>query len=133
MLIVATSRREIQQRFHRAALDAYNAHGFTSYRDAEMKTGVNYSTVYSIVSVGRVPTRGQVIEWAEGLHEPINKWLDLAGYDLISPELLNNGPEDTELLSMIRALRSKRHENAIKRILETAREIVEEEAGESEE
>jgi hypothetical protein len=78
-LIVATSRKEIQERFHRAALDAYAAHGFQSYRHAEQVTGVNYSTIYVIVSIGRLPSRGQVIEW-----------LDLGGYDPIPADLIDN-------------------------------------------
>lgn len=63
---------------------AYQRHGFKSYRHAEQITGVNYSTVYAIVSRGRIPTRGQVIEWAEGLGESINDWLALADYELIT-------------------------------------------------
>ena len=91
---MTTSRKDVQEQFHKAALDAYQRHGFKSYRDAEQKTGVNYSTIYMIVSRGRIPTRGQVIEWAEGIKEPINHWLELAGYDPISSTLVNNGSSD---------------------------------------
>ena len=93
MLMETTMRRNIQEQFHKAALDAYAKHGFKSYRHAEQQTGVNYSTIYTIVSRGRIPTRGQVIEWAEGLNEPVNKWLILAGYEPIPIELCL--PEDT--------------------------------------
>lgn len=58
-------RREIQKGFHQAALQAYQRHGFRSYRHAEQVTGLPYSTIYALVSRGRIPTRGQVIDRAD--------------------------------------------------------------------
>jgi len=91
---VAPSKRDIQRQFHAGVLQAYAAHGFRSYRHAEQITGVNYSTIYNVVSRGRIPTRGQVIELAEGLGEPINKWLELAGYDPVDGALVAGRPSD---------------------------------------
>jgi hypothetical protein len=89
VVVMATTRRQNrQQAFHDAVVEAYQRHGFRSYRQAERITGVNYSTIYTLVSSGRIPTRGQVIEWAEGINEPINYWLELAGYDPIEPRLV---------------------------------------------
>jgi hypothetical protein len=90
---VLTPKRDQQELFHREVLAAYERHGFKSYRHAEQVTGVNYSTIYAIVSRGRIPTRGQVIEWAEGLAEPINRWLGFAGYDPISSPVENGSLE----------------------------------------
>jgi hypothetical protein len=87
MLMEMTMKKTIREQFHKAALEAYKEHGFKSYRHAEQQTGVNYSTIYMIVSRGRIPTRGQVIEWAEGLNESVNEWLVLAGYEPIPVEL----------------------------------------------
>lgn len=128
-MIVTTTRKDIQERFHKAVLDAFERHGFQSYRHAELLTGVNYSTIYAMASRKRVPTRGQVIEWAEGLKEPINDWLELAGYDPISSALIQDGESpstDTEKF-IIHAYRSASTPAERKKLEDIAREICEEE------
>lgn len=127
-MIVTTPRKDIQEQFHKAVLEAFERHGFQSYRHAELLTGVNYSTIYAMASRKRVPTRGQVIEWAEGLKEPINEWLELAGYDPIPSALVQNGESpanDTERF-IIRAYRGGNPKER-KKLEEIARKICEEE------
>ena len=116
------------QQFHEAAIEAWNRHNFRSYRDAEQKTGINYSTIYMIVSRGRIPSRGQVIEWAEGLGENINHWLELAGYDLIQPELLSDQTTNLdEVLDMwIITKHKKISPDKRKKIVETLTELIRE-------
>lgn len=128
LLMEATKgKRERERQFHEAALDAYRRHGFTSYRDAEHKTGVNYSTVYTIVSRGRIPTRGQVIEWAEGLNEDINHWLDLAGHDPIQPDLITGYEQSADVVESVEiALRRTAPDlpkEDFERVMDVVREI----------
>lgn len=98
------ARTERQQQFHSAVIQAWEHHAFKSYRQAEAETGVNYTALYNMHGLGRVPSRAKVIEWAEGIGEPINKWLELAGYDTLREESLDTprltGPQ---LLSQLRA------------------------------
>jgi hypothetical protein len=58
-------------------------------RGAEYKTGLDHTTVNRMKN-GLVPSRGKIIEWAEGLGESINHWLGLAGYDPIPENLVRD-------------------------------------------
>lgn len=58
-----------------------------SYRRAKIATGIDHYTIGEMAS-GVVPKKGAVIDWAQALHENVNKWLVLAGYDPIPEELI---------------------------------------------
>jgi len=45
------------------------------------------------MALGIVPGSDHVIAWAKALKEPINKWLDLAGYDPIPENLISVRPD----------------------------------------
>ena len=45
------------------------------------------------MSDGMVPGADHVIQWAKALKEPINKWLELAGYEPIPEELISERPD----------------------------------------
>ena len=77
-------------KFGAAVQAVLNDHGW-SFRGATIATGIDYNTIGNMKS-GIVPSRGKVIEWAEKINEPINKWLVLAGYEPIPAELCL--PED---------------------------------------
>ena len=102
------SRREQELVFHSAVVEAYERHGFKSLRQAERITGINYSTIHAMISRVHIPSRGQVIEWAEGLKEDINHWLRLAGYDPIEIELIDeDSPELRPAVEKIINVRNK--------------------------
>ena len=88
-------RRERQEIFHKAVMEAWKRHGFKSYRQAEVITGINYTALYNMHGLGRILTRSKVIEWAEGIGEPINKWLELADYEPIPAELVEDDEGNT--------------------------------------
>ncbi len=72
-------------RFSEAISNTLAERGLT-LRQAEYKTGIDHTTITRMAN-GIVPSRGKVIEWAEGLDENINTWLELAGYEPIPAEL----------------------------------------------
>lgn len=53
-----------------------------SLRAAAYKTGLDHTTIMDM-GRGHVPQRRTVMDFARGLGEPVNKWLQLAGYDPI--------------------------------------------------
>ena len=78
--------------FAEAVAEALRHHNLT-LRGAEYKTGIDHTTVTKMVN-GLPPSRGKVIEWAEGLGENINHWLELAGWEPIPPALVEGGISD---------------------------------------
>lgn len=76
-----------------------------SYRQAALVTGIDYNTIYNM-KTGITPTRGKVIQWAEGLREPINEWLKLAGYEEVSPSLVEGTVIEWNAREMIDSLHS---------------------------
>jgi len=50
-----------------------------------IKTGIDHTTIMAM-SHGRVPKKGLVIDFATGIGEPVNKWLQLAGYPPLPTE-----------------------------------------------
>lgn len=53
-----------------------------SYRRAAICTGLRHSTIGDMAS-GLVPGKDHIIDWAVAIDEPINYWLELAGYEPI--------------------------------------------------
>lgn len=51
-----------------------------SYRAAQIRTGISPSALLRWKRGSR-PRMAQIIQWAEGIGEPVEKWLKLAGYD----------------------------------------------------
>jgi hypothetical protein len=74
--------------FKQAVDDAWRRHGFRNYREAEDITMVERTAIYRMRN-GQIPSRGKIIQWAEGLGESINHWLELAGYEPIRAELVD--------------------------------------------
>lgn len=63
-----------------------------SYRRASIATGLQHATIGAMAS-GIVPGKDHIINWAVALNEPINKWLELAGYDRLPANLVIEQPE----------------------------------------
>ena len=74
----------------RAVNEAWKRHHFASYREAYDKTRVEQTTLIRMRKYGLRPSRGKVIEFAEGLGEPINRWLEVAEYPPIPPDLVEH-------------------------------------------
>ena len=73
-----------------------------SLRAVEYKTGIDHTTVLGMVN-GRVPKKGTIIDFAQGLGENINTWLSLAGYDIIPEHLIREYPANaTEIPKPVR-------------------------------
>jgi hypothetical protein len=66
--------------FQQAVEEAWERHELGTYGHAEDVTKVERTTLLRMRTKGIIPSRGKVIEWAEGIEENINKWLILAGY-----------------------------------------------------
>ncbi len=65
---------------------AMDTHGLT-LRGAEYRTGIDHTTILNMRN-GRVPGKGAVIDFAIGLGEDVNAWLELAGFEPIPGELV---------------------------------------------
>lgn len=120
-------RRERQQIFHKAVMEAWKRHGFKSYRQAEVITGINYTALYNMQGLGRIPSRSKVIEWAEGIGEPINKWLELADYEPLPTELVKNEDGTVRVAKMHGAefyLRMEKGAEVDEEMLKAIREVI---------
>lgn len=76
---------EKNPRFGDAVREACERHKFTSTRHAGYRTGIDYSLI-SKMQNGTVPGIKVIIRWATAIEEPVNKWLELAGYDPVPTE-----------------------------------------------
>jgi hypothetical protein len=56
-----------------------------SHRQTRIRTGIDIDTV-GRMRAGDVPRIDKVIDFARGFDEPINKWLELAGYPPIKDD-----------------------------------------------
>lgn len=70
--------------FGAAVREALGSRGL-SLRQAQIKTNIDHTTILKM-SKGWRPKKGVLIDFAVGLSEPINKWLQLAGYDPLPTE-----------------------------------------------
>lgn len=77
---------KIDEKFGEAVKELLDSRGLST-RGAKYKTGIDAGTILNMRN-GEVPRKGVIIDFAQKMGEPINKWLELAGYDLISTELL---------------------------------------------
>jgi transcriptional regulator with XRE-family HTH domain len=81
----------INERFGEAIKKKLEEKGW-SFRGACIATGIAYGTIGNMQN-GMVPTADNIIKWAKGLKEPINPWMELAGYEPIPEELVKETPE----------------------------------------
>ncbi len=89
----------VNERFGEEVQRVLKEHGW-SYRRATIATGVDYGTVGNM-AMGMVPRKGVVIDWAIGIKEDVNRWLELADYESLPPQPL---PVETvdEIIDRIR-------------------------------
>lgn len=76
----------INTQFGEAVKKALEERGW-SHQRAHVNVGVPGATI-GRMALGIVPGEDHIIKWAMGLKEPINDWLELAGYEPIPPEKL---------------------------------------------
>jgi hypothetical protein len=88
----AEEKQKIEESFHNAVEEAWGRYSLGNYREAEKITGMDRMALFRFRNGGR-PTRARVIEWAEGIGENINKWLELAGYEAIPADLVREERE----------------------------------------
>ena len=101
---------KISEAFGRKVSRVFDQKGW-SLRAGTIATGIDYNTLNNM-KAGIVPIRDKVIRWAEGIKSDINFWLQLVGYDPISPELVGPQPSavreagvgyvtETELMTVV--------------------------------
>ena len=86
-------RETKEKRFADAVERAWKKHNLGNYRNAEDVTKVERTTLLRM-RASVIPSRGKVIQWAEGIKENVNHWLQLAGYDPIPESLICEHPEE---------------------------------------
>jgi hypothetical protein len=89
--MITMSVNDQEQQLREAVAGAWERHDLGTYRHAEDVTGVERTCLMRLRE-GPKPSRGKIIEWAQGIGENINHWLGLAGYDPIPIELLEEPP-----------------------------------------
>jgi len=97
VIAMRKTERDRDVEWQTAIEEAWQRHGLGTYGQAEQKTGMERTVLFRWRSKGEKPTagsgRGSVIDWAVGIGEDINHWLELAGYDPIPEELVCERPD----------------------------------------
>lgn len=117
---------KVSEKFGAAVRELLDSRGLT-LRAASLKTGVDHTTIKQMRD-GLVPKKGIVIDFAQGMDENINHWLELAGYEPIPPRLIRGGLEPVQVY-LRKTHGHKLSDEEIEAILRVIEEI--EEKGES--
>lgn len=92
-----------------------------SFRRATIASEIPHTTIGAMAD-GVVPGENHIIKWAKALKEPINYWLELAGYDPIALELC--GVQDMETEEFLRLKYPNLSDSAIDNLASEVRDMV---------
>jgi len=59
---------------------AWDRHSLGPYREAAEKVDIGQTVLYDMRKYGRIPSESTIEKWADGLGEPRDYWLRLAGF-----------------------------------------------------
>lgn len=76
-------KQQQQQQWKEAVNEAWDKYDLGSIRNAYSRTSIATTVLLDMKQLGRIPSVPTIIKWADGIGEPREKWLALAGLSVV--------------------------------------------------